>query len=367
VLFRHQETFHRPTGLAVALSAALPPDALAAQARALAALEFERVGQTHRLDLIALRDEGDGAQFAAAAGVLADAVDMPIILLTADAVAANAAAQKLSGRKPLLYGADETNLEAMVAVAKENLCVLGLKCVGVLGKLVVMSNFATQAGLNDLLLDTGATTLAEGVQHQTAVRRACLKDKVRALGFPTLVMARGATAEAQTLAAIGAVCKYAGLVVLDTAAPEALLAVITARLNLYTDPQKPIQIPGGLYKVGDPGPNSPVLVTTNFSLTYYTVEGEISASKVASWVIVVDTEGTSVLTAWAADKFTPESIAAAIKNTGLEEKVTHRKIVLPGGVAVLKGKLEELSGWGAIIGPREATGIPKLLKAGWSA
>lgn len=366
VLFRHQETLHRPTGLAVVLSAGLPPEALAAQARALAALEFDRVGQTHRPDLIALRDEGDGAQFAAAAGVLADAVNMPVMLITSDAVAANAAAQKLAGLKPLIYGADETNLEAMVAVAKENLCVLGLKCAGDLGKLVVMSNFATQAGLNDLVLDTGARTQAEVVQHQTAVRRACLKDKVRALGFPTLVVPHAASAELQTLASIGAVCKYAGLVVLDNAEPESLLAVITARLNIYTDPQKPIQIPGGLYKVGEPGPASPVLVTTNFSLTYYTVEGEISASKVASWVIVVDTEGTSVLTAWAADKFTPESIAAAIKNTGLEEKVTHRKIVLPGGVAVLKGKLEEASGWEAIIGPREATGIPKLLKTGWS-
>lgn len=367
VLFRHQETFHRPTGLAVRLSAALPPEELGAQARALAALEFDRVGQIHRPNLVALCDEGDAGQFAAAARLLAETTDMPVMLMTTDAVAANEAAQALAGKKPLLYAAEEGNFDAMLAVAKENLCVLTLKSDGDLGKLATMSTLATQAGVNDLMLDTGATTLSELVQHQTAVRRACLRDKVRALGYPTVVVPPGATPDLKTMGAITAVCKYAGIVVLDGTDPERLLPVITARLNVYTDPQKPIQIPGGLYRVGEPDASSPVLVTTNFSLTYYTVEGEVSASKVPSWILVIDTEGTSVLTAWAADKFTSESIAAAIKTTGIEEQTAHRKLILPGGVAVLKGKLEELSGWEAIVGPREATGIPRLLKTGWSA
>jgi len=367
VLFRHAATFNRPPGIAITLSASLPPEELGAKARAITALEFDRVGQSHKPNLIALKDEGDAAQFAAAAGTLGDATTMPIMLITSDAAAAGAAAEKLSGSKPLLYGADDSNFDAMLAVAKEKLCVLALRCGGDLDKLLKMSGQAQQAGVNDLLLDTGATSLAEMVQHQTAIRRACLNARVRALGYPTVFLPQGDSADMQALAAIAGVCKYAGIVVLDSADAETLLPVITARLNIYTDPQKPIQIPGGLYQVGEPGPTSPVLVTTNFSLTYYTVEGEVAASKVPSWIVVVDTEGTSVLTAWAADKFTPESITSAIKSSGIEEKVSHKKIVLPGGVAVLKGKLEEQSGWEAMVGPREATGIPKLLKTAWSA
>lgn len=367
VLFRHQETFHRPTGLAIRLSASLPLEDLAHKARALTALEFDRVGQSHRPNLIALCDDGDAGQYVAAAAALADSTDMPVMLMTMDPIAASGAAQKFKGAKPVLWAADDSNFEAMLAVAKENQCVLVLKTSGDLGKLAAMSAQAVEAGVTDLVLDTGAETLSDVIQHQTAVRRACLKDKVRALGYPTLVVPSGANDDLQALAAVAAVCKYAGIVVLPSADPERLLPVITARLNIYTDPQKPIQIPGGLYKVGDPGANSPVLVTTNFSLTYYTVEGEVSASKVPSWIVVVDTEGTSVLTAWAADKFTPESIANAIKTTGLEDQVSHRKIILPGGVAVLKGKFQELSGWEAIVGPREATGIPRLLKTVWAA
>ncbi|MBU0609062.1 MAG: acetyl-CoA decarbonylase/synthase complex subunit gamma [Armatimonadetes bacterium] len=367
VLYRHAETFYRSPGIAIALSAALPAEELGAQARAITALEFDRVGQGHKPNLIALRDEGDAAQFAAAAGTLAEATTMPIMLMTSDAAAAGAAADKLAGKKPLLYAADDSNFDAMLAVAKEKLCALTLKADGDVGKLVAMSGLAQQAGVNDLLLDSGATNLGDVLQHQTAMRRACLKEKVRPLGYPTVFVPQGDSGDMKALATIVGVCKYAGVVVLESATAEALLPVITARLNIYTDPQKPIQIPGGLYQVGEPGPESPVLVTTNFSLTYYTVEGEVSASKVASWIIVVDTEGTSVLTAWAADKFTPESITSTVKSSGIEDKVTHRKIVLPGGVAVLKGKLEEASGWEAMVGPREATGIPKLLKTAWSA
>lgn len=367
VLFRHQETFYRPTGIAIKLSASLGTEELAAKAQAINALEFDRVGQSHKPNLIALVDEGDAAAFGNAAGVLGEATSMPIMLMTSNPAAASAAAERLSGKKPLIYAADDSNFDEMLAVAKEKLCALTLKADGDIGKLVTMSGLAQQGGVNDLLLDSGATNMSDVLQHQTAMRRACLKDKVRALGYPTVVVPQGADDEARSLAAIVAVAKYGGIVVLESAAAETLLPVITARLNIYTDPQKPIQIPGGLYTVGDPGPDSPVLVTTNFSLTYYTVEGEVSASKVPSWIVVVDTEGTSVLTAWAADKFTPESIANTIKSSGVEEKVNHRKIILPGGVAVLKGKLEETSGWEALVGPREATGIPKLLKTQWAA
>lgn len=367
VLFRHQETFYRPPGLAIRVPASLAADAIAARAQEITALEFDRVGQIHRVDLIALQDEGDAAAFAQAAETVADNTDMPVMLMTADADAADAAAEKLAGRKPLLHAAEAANFDAMVKVAKDRQCVLAVRAAGDLGELLDLSKRAQEAGVNDLLLDSGAAGMADILAHQTAIRRACLNEKVRPLGFPTVVVPGGETPEAKFAEALLAVCKYAGVVVLDTTDPADLLALITARLNVYTDPQKPIQISAGLYEVGEPSDDSPVLVTTNFSLTYYTVEGEVSASKVPSWAVVVDTEGTSVLTAWAADKFTPETITKTVKECGVEEKVKHRKLVIPGGVAVLKGKLEEESGWEVTVGPREATGIPKFLRTGWSA
>ena len=143
-----------------------------------------------------------------------------------------------------------------------------------------------------------------------------------------------------------------------------LLPLLTVRQNIYTDPQKPIQVKPGIWEVGKPCPDSPVLVTTNFSLTYYTVEGEATASRIPSYILVIDTEGTSVLTAWAAEKFTVEMIASKLNESGgIGEKVKHRTVIIPGLVAVMTAKLKEESGWNVLVGPREATGIPRFLKS----
>jgi acetyl-CoA decarbonylase/synthase complex subunit gamma len=198
--------------------------------------------------------------------------------------------------------------------------------------------------------------------HQTAIRRGALLKKNRQVGHPTIYFASGDTPSAGVLNASVAIAKYAGIVVVDFDDPALLLPLITARLNLYTDPEKPIQVQPGIYEVGTPTDGSPVLVTTNFSLTYFTVEGDVSASKVPVWILVVDTKGTSVLTAWAAEDFTAETISKALNDSGMADKVKHRTLVLPGGVAVLSGKLEDQSGWSVTVGPRESAGIPTFLK-----
>ena len=166
----------------------------------------------------------------------------------------------------------------------------------------------------------------------------------------------------QMLEASTAIAKYAGVVVMDLLDAEYLLPLVTARLNIYSDPQKPIQVEPGIHTVGEPTAESPVLVTTNFSLTYYLVEGDIMASKTPAYVVAVDTKGTSVMTAWAAGDFTAESIAQALEKFSVAERVSHRNLVLPGGVAVLKGKLEESSGWTVVVGPRESSGIPTFFR-----
>jgi len=159
------------------------------------------------------------------------------------------------------------------------------------------------------------------------------------------------------------VAKYGSLIVLDHFDPAVAYILLTLRLNIYTDPQKPIQVSPGVYEIGSPGPDSPLLVTTNFSLSYFSVAGELDGSGVPSWLLITDSEGMSVLTAWAAGNFDAETIAKAAKTFDVESKVNHRKIIIPGYVAVISGELEEeMPGWQIMVGPREAVDIPAYLK-----
>jgi acetyl-CoA decarbonylase/synthase complex subunit gamma len=276
-----------------------------------------------------------------------------------------AALEHCGAGRPLLYGATAANFDAVVALAQKWDCPLALRAGG-LSELVTLSERAAQAGFAQLLLDSGAQSPAQLLNDQTVIRRAALNKKFKPLGFPTVAVCSAEDPAAQMLEACTAVAKYVGVVILDPLPDEYLLPIVTARLNIYSDPQKPIQVEPGVHEVGEPTPESPVLVTTNFSLTYYLVEGDVMASKMPAHVLAVDTEGTSVLTAWAAGNFSAESIAEAMNKFALAEKVAHRALVLPGGVAVLKGKLEELSGWEVLVGPRESSGIPLFFRQrGW--
>ena len=219
-------------------------------------------------------------------------------------------------------------------------------------------------GQEDLILDTSPPDPAAALNDQVIIRRQALKKNFRPLGYPTLVdLTEDDDGFLRALKAAVLIAKYAGIIILDLDQAEYVLPLLTVRQNIYTDPQKPIQMEPKLYAIGEPDSSSPLLVTTNFSLTYFTVEGEIEASRIPSYLLVVDTEGTSVLTAWAADKFNAEIISKAVRESGIEEKLNHKNLILPGYVAVLSGKLEDESGWKVLVGPKEASGIPKFLKS----
>lgn len=364
VLFRHEETFYHPTALAVAADASLPQDELAARVKQINGLAFDRVGQHLSVGLIALQGGADAAQFAAAAKTAAANSDLGLVLISDDPAAMEAAVKEVAARKPLIYAATAANVDEMARIAKANSCPLVIRAEG-LPELAALSQKAQGLGVADLVLDSGARDPVKVLADQTLIRRSALRKKFRPLGFPTIVFTTAASPEDEVLQAVEYVAKYAGILVTKAVEPWQLIAILTARQNIFTDPQKPIQLDAGLYRVGEPDTNSPVLTTTNFSLTYFTVEGDVEASRVPSWIVVVDTEGTSVLTAWASEKFTADTIAAAIKKTGVEEQVSHRKIIIPGGVAVLSGKLQEASGWQVMVGPRESSGIPTYLKTAW--
>ncbi len=365
-LFRHEEKFYRPAAVAVRISDSLDDDALAGRAEAVGKLIFERVGTQIRVNLVAVCNEsGEAAQFEKAAKLAAEKSGLACVLISASADNLGKAAAALSGQRPLLYISDPAQAEAAAAVAKDNGCPLAVKADGV-ETLAELTAKIVAAGVEEIVLDAGTRGLKATLESLTTIRRAALKGH-RPLGYPTIAFTSSDDPTTQAVEASSYIAKYAGVLVTDAAEPWQILPVLTTRQDIYIDPQKPVAVEPKLYAVGEVGAESPLLVTTNFSLSYYSVEGEVEASRVPAYILSVDTEGTSVLTAWASDKFNPETISQAMKTAGVEEKVSHRKVVIPGFVAVLSAGVEDESGWSVQIGPKEASGLPSYLKNQWQA
>ncbi len=364
VLFRHEETFYHPPAIAVRIRSDKSPEELRAVFEKVLAYTFDRVGQTVRIEMAALEDAtGDPAQFASAAKAASE-MGLALVLMSDSLEAMTAAATAIKEHKPLLYAATADNWEEMAKLAKSCGCPLAVRGKD-LSDLAELTPRIAAAGINDLVLDSGARTQARALQDLTQIRRLALRKTFRPLGYPSMAIATAADPVDHTAEAAAYICKYAGLVVTDMLEPWQALALVTVRQNIYTDPQKPIQVEAGIHTVGQPDESSPVLVTTNFSLTYFTVEADTESARTPAWVVVVNTEGQSVMTAWAADKFNAETIAKAISDSKVEERVNHRRVVIPGGVAALSGKLEELSGWKIMVGPRESAGISAFMRNQW--
>jgi acetyl-CoA decarbonylase/synthase, CODH/ACS complex subunit gamma len=363
VLFRHEQTFFHPCGIAVRVKSGDP--GRRARLERIRDLRFVRVGKEASPELVALEDSSpDAASFAAAAREAREVSGRLLILMTEDPARMKAAAAPCKADRPLLYGATAANAEAMAAVARELGCPLGVKARN-LDEAADLTARIQKAGVEDMVVDPGARTASSALRDLTQMRRLAIRKGFRPLGYPPIFFAAGDGALEQAPAAAVAAAKYAGIVVVDSPDAWLALALLTLRLNVYTDPQKPIQVESKVYRIGDPKENAPVLLTTNFSLTYFTVESEVEASRVPSYILVVNTEGMSVLTAFAADKLTSAIATKALKDSGLEAQVRHKKLILPGYVAVLSGALQEESGWEVLVGPREASAIPAYLKNVW--
>jgi len=368
VLFRHEKTFVNKPGLAVLISDAMPEAEINGRLKRFKELKYERVGLTLRPEMVAVKNEsGDSEKFVALIKKVKAETDAALILMSNKVEALTAGVKASADRVPLIYAATNGNAEALANLAKEYKCSLAIKADN-LENLSQISERLMAAGLKDLVLDSGSRTLRKAFEDQVFIRRAALLQRNRSLGFPTITFPCEMTKDPMKEALIAAtfVAKYAGIIVLSDFQGEVLFPLLVERLNIYTDPQRPMMMQQGIYPIGNPTEDSPVLVTTNFSLTYFIVSGEIESSRVPSWLLVMDTEGLSVLTAWAAGKFVGDAIGAFIKKSGITEKVKHRKVVIPGAVAAVSGDLEEElgSGWEVKIGPREAAHIPAYLKMG---
>jgi len=361
VLFRHDKRFEHPSGIAIQVS---DNEDVKAKVEKINKLVFDRVGQVHEVNLVAVtNDSGDAAKFAEAVKTAQDNTAYPLLLI-AGAAAMEKGLEVAGANKPVVYAADDSNYEAMVNLAKKYEAPLVVKGSD-LNSLADLVAKIVALGYKNLILDSGARELSKVIGDQTQIRRQALK-LFRPFGYPTIAFATNDDSITESLYASAFVAKYAGIVVVKSAEPQYILPIITLRLNVYTDPQKPIAVESKIYELLNPGPDAPVLVTTNFSLSYFCVAGDTEGARQPAYIITVDTDGISVLTAWAAGKFTPETIADTVKKLGVMDKVNHKKLVIPGGVAVLSGKTAELTGLEIIVGPRESAGLPSFFKKVWN-
>lgn len=365
VMFRHEKTFYNPTAIAAVISSDTDAEALDNTLKAWNAFQYERVGLNLRPELVALKDvNGDGSAFAATAKKIAEESEFNLILMTDNADAMKAAAEACAFKKPLLYAATADNAEEMGNLAKETGLPLAVKADNI-ENLIALSDKLTGMGLKDLVLDSGSRDLKQVFQDQVVIRRAPLKAGNRSLGFPTIAFPSemASNLDMETAIASMLIAKYAGIVVLSDFRGDSLFPLLVERLNIFTDPQRPMTVTQGIYEIGSPDENSPVLVTTNFSLTYFIVSGEIEGSRVPSWLLIMDTEGLSVMTAWAAGKFSGDVVGSFVKKCGIADKIRHKRVIIPGYAAAISGEMEEeLPDWEVIIGPRDASLIPKFLK-----
>lgn len=366
VLYRHEDKFYHPTAVAVCVNDNLDEAALVERCKSLAAVSLDRMGTAMGVDMVALFNaSGDVQRLASAAKTAASVWKKPMALVSGNPEALRAAGQAIAAERPLLWDMNAVeHVDATIGLAREMSLPVCLQGPG-FEALAAAGEKARAAGLKDVILSPGQTDPASGLAFLTQSRRAAIAKKFRPMGFPVAMMAMADDPYVATVDASWHILKYAGIVVTNVTRPEHLLAILTTRQDIYTNPQVPVQVAAGLHIVGDPGPDAPVLVTTNFALSYYSVESEVESSRIPSYIVAVDTEGTSVLTAWAADKFTATSIAQALAKSGVETKAPHKKVIIPGLVAVLSASLEEESGWTVRVGPREASGIVSFLKNQW--
>lgn len=360
VMFRHEKTFYNKPGLFLRVRDDDPD--LSAKVTTAQAFKVTYVGVDLTLDGFAVQATGDGAKFAAAIKTVREITKRPLILISKDTAVVDAGLQALSGETALIYGADAANWEGMANLAKSHSASLAIEAPTLDG-LAELTEKVKAKGVTDMVLHPEVASLGSSLALNTQIRRLALKKNFRALGFPTMVLAGDGDAARECITAAQAIAKYGGFVVIDHFSPAAIYPLLVLRQNIYTDPQKPIQVQPGIYEINSPKPESPVLVTTNFSITYFSVANEVEGSGLPAWLLVTDAEGMSVLTAWAAGKFDAERIAKAVKTFNVADKVSRKRVVIPGHVAVLSGELEEeLPDWEIRVGPREAVDLPAFMK-----
>jgi len=368
VMFRHEKRFENPPILAVLISEEMSDQDVDGRIQRFKSVRFVRIGLKLNADMIAVRANNPDKMKSLVEKAMS-APDALIMVMSENVEALKVGAQAAADRKPLVYAITPDNLGQLKDFIKEKKFPVVAKAKG-LNELADLTQKLNEAQIQDIVLDSSAKSIKEMFEHQVVIRRLALLNKFRPLGYPTVapVFELSSDPLTQTLHAATFISKYSGVIVLSDIQGEILFPLLLARLNVYTDPQRPMVTEPGVYDFSNPDAKSPTLVTSNFSLTYFIVSGEIENSRVPCRLVVVDTEGLSVMTAWAAGKFSGDLVGIYIKKLGLPEKLQTKKFVIPGLAAAISGELEEELGstCEVLIGPREASHIPAYLKEHFS-
>jgi acetyl-CoA decarbonylase/synthase complex subunit gamma len=366
VMYRHDRTFVNQNAFAVTVNDSDEAARIEEVLNNVNNLKYERVGQILGIDAVCIKNKSNNKDtFLSVVSRVASLTKKPLIFVSSDLEALKFLSNQYKDRRPLICGADITNVDAFISLAKETGCPVVVR-----GKtfddIAAVTEKMRNEGIKNLVKDIGERKFKDDFFNQIILRRAAIKKKDRLFGYPTIVFADEMTSDTlkETLIASIFIPKYASIIVLSNAKPQNIFPLLVYRQNIYTDPRKPMQVDEKIYEIGNPDANSPILITTNFSLTYFIISGEVESSKVPSWLLVMNVEGQSVLTAWAAGKFVPELIANFVKKSGITDKVNKKEIIIPGYVSQLQGELEDElgNGWKVIVGPREAGDVPKFLK-----
>jgi len=381
VLYRHEFAYFNPTAIAIDITDEMPEKEVLDRIAKTEQFCFEYIGQTLKLDMIAIRStSNEPDKFGATVKKVVEKTDLPLILCSLNPTVLEAGLTAAQASRPLLYAATSDNWKDMAELAVKYKCPLAIFAPNDLKMLRSLAKTLLDCGVEDIVLDPGTLSsegLAGSLNNFTMIRRAACREGDSLFGLPLLAVPMIAWIEnsgvpveiakwKEAYLAALLLVRFADVMIVHDVDGWALLPVTVLRQNIYTDPRKPVAVEPGLKVFGAPDENSPVMFTTNFALTYYTVASDIESAKANVYLLVVDTEGIAVDSAVAGRKLTAEKVAEALKNSGVENKVNHKKLIIPGKAARLSGEIEELSGWQVLVGPRDSSDIPKLLQEKWS-
>ncbi|UCH31898.1 MAG: acetyl-CoA decarbonylase/synthase complex subunit gamma [Candidatus Bathyarchaeota archaeon] len=382
VMYRHEFTYTNPTAIAIDVTDEMLDEEIVRRVKKTQQFSYEYIGSTLKLNMIAIRStSNDPDKFKTCVRKVAEHTKMPFILCTFDPKISEAGLMAAPKAQPLLYAATKDNWKDMAELALMYKCPLAVFAPNNVTLLRSLAKTLLQYGVKDLVLDPGTLSgdgLGAMINNFTMIRRAAAKRGDEILGFPligtpiaTWIENPEASAEVnswnEAYLAATLIDRYADILILHSTEGWVLLPNVVLRQNIYTDPRKPVAVEPGLRVLGTPNENSPVMFTTNFALTFYTVASDIESGGIDSYLLVVDSEGIAVDCAVAGRKLTAEKVAEALKEAKMEEKVKHKKLIIPGKAARLSGEIEETSGWEIMVGPRDSSDIPKYLKEKWNS
>jgi len=360
VLYRHEKTFYNPTGIGVLIDENMEDKEIEEEIQNVCEMKYERVGVILKGEFIGIFDRGKGKFVEIVKKAYQTGKNLILISDNPDNL--KNSIEICKDVRPIVF--PNTINDEILQIVKENNLPVVVKGNNV-DEITENVKKVKDSGIEEIILYIENKKISEVFKSLILIRRSAILKKVKELGYPVLTIPAFLTDNylKEGIYASIFIAKYGSIVLLSKLKGEILFPLLIERLNIFTDPQRPMTTPEGIYEIGKPDENSPVFVTTNFSLTYFIVSGEIENAKIPAYLLIQDTEGLSVLTAWAADKFNAETIATLVKKTKIEEKLKKKVLIIPGVVAQIYGELEEeLPGWKIILGPREAAHIPSFIR-----